>query len=453
MMKQGGNAHAREAFGELVLNMKDLHAKYISKASLSYKEKLQRKAKEAALMPSIENLSIHPTTAGAAVPEDNNLINFDQPEQPQKQQSLIDFDDNNVTATTKKKKNDLPLIDDSNEDDDDFDIFKPVVKKESPVTKTSSIFDELASPSSSYVPATNTNHSIFDDFQSAPTTTTTTSAQNNTTGLLLDDFISSPPINNTNEKNQAVDDFFDQFEKPSSTTPTTTTTTKRTFKAPNKQRANTKLGARKVQSNVFQQQTELALREEKMREQGHDEESIGRSSRNHLLINSNTPIPKLQVPTTSGKLTYQYEPTKEEQEKHHVDKDRLGIMSLPSSLKKKQVVEKEEEEGEDTFAREKFGNAKSISSDQYFGRNTYVPADTARLAQFSNSSSISSDQYFGRKSKSNSGSSSTPMSKKIIRAASKGANKLSNMLAELEVKSLVEREKEINYANTCFFNL
>ncbi|KAI9493295.1 hypothetical protein BDB00DRAFT_824336 [Zychaea mexicana] len=51
-------------------------------------------------------------------------------------------------------------------------------------------------------------------------------------------------------------------------------------------------------------------------------------------------------------------------------------------------------------ARDKFGNAKAISSDQYFGRNDYDPAISAeqqgRLSQFQNSRAISSDQYFGR---------------------------------------------------------
>ncbi|KAL0085934.1 hypothetical protein F4703DRAFT_1852316 [Phycomyces blakesleeanus] len=51
-------------------------------------------------------------------------------------------------------------------------------------------------------------------------------------------------------------------------------------------------------------------------------------------------------------------------------------------------------------AREKFGNAKAISSDQFFGRNAYDPAvaaeQSARLSQFKGARAISSDQYFGR---------------------------------------------------------
>jgi len=53
-----------------------------------------------------------------------------------------------------------------------------------------------------------------------------------------------------------------------------------------------------------------------------------------------------------------------------------------------------------TAAREKFGNQKGISSDQYFGRSNYdadAQAEASnRLQSFSGSTSISSNQYFGR---------------------------------------------------------
>lgn len=58
------------------------------------------------------------------------------------------------------------------------------------------------------------------------------------------------------------------------------------------------------------------------------------------------------------------------------------------------------EEESPTFAREKFGNQKAISSDMYFGRNAYDPATVSeaqtRLQSFQGASSISSNQYFGR---------------------------------------------------------
>jgi hypothetical protein len=48
-------------------------------------------------------------------------------------------------------------------------------------------------------------------------------------------------------------------------------------------------------------------------------------------------------------------------------------------------------------ARQKYGNAKSISSDQYFGRDQENPAEVqAKLQKFGNSNAISSDMFYGR---------------------------------------------------------
>lgn len=53
-----------------------------------------------------------------------------------------------------------------------------------------------------------------------------------------------------------------------------------------------------------------------------------------------------------------------------------------------------------TTARDKFGSQKAISSDMYFGRNSYDPAAVSeaqtRLQSFRGATSISSNQYFGR---------------------------------------------------------
>ncbi|KAF9465714.1 hypothetical protein BDZ94DRAFT_1288651 [Collybia nuda] len=53
-----------------------------------------------------------------------------------------------------------------------------------------------------------------------------------------------------------------------------------------------------------------------------------------------------------------------------------------------------------TTAREKFGNQKAISSDMYFGRNSYDPNAVSeaqtRLRDFQGATAISSNQYFGR---------------------------------------------------------
>lgn len=77
-------------------------------------------------------------------------------------------------------------------------------------------------------------------------------------------------------------------------------------------------------------------------------------------------------------------------------KEKLPSVAMPSQKSYHQ------QEDETKSAREKFGSARAISSDQYFGRNEYDPAVTAaessRLSQFSSAKAISSDQYFGRES-------------------------------------------------------
>ena len=55
-------------------------------------------------------------------------------------------------------------------------------------------------------------------------------------------------------------------------------------------------------------------------------------------------------------------------------------------------------------AQQRFGTAKSISSDQYFGRNSSdsLSSGDANLSRFSGATSISSDAYFGRNQSSSS---------------------------------------------------
>ncbi|KAF8416981.1 hypothetical protein EV426DRAFT_625001 [Tirmania nivea] len=58
-----------------------------------------------------------------------------------------------------------------------------------------------------------------------------------------------------------------------------------------------------------------------------------------------------------------------------------------------------QESDDDQYAREKFGNQKAISSDEFFGRNQFDPQAQAeartRLKGFEGASAISSNQYFG----------------------------------------------------------
>ncbi|KAI1318528.1 ADP-ribosylation factor GTPase activating protein, ER-Golgi transport [Mortierella claussenii] len=76
---------------------------------------------------------------------------------------------------------------------------------------------------------------------------------------------------------------------------------------------------------------------------------------------------------------------------------RMGFGAVPSSSSSKSYSSPQVEA---TTAREKFGNQKAISSDQYFGRNNYNSKAQAeassRLQAFSGATAISSNQYFGR---------------------------------------------------------
>ncbi|KAL7319641.1 ADP-ribosylation factor GTPase activating protein, ER-Golgi transport, variant 2 [Mucor circinelloides] len=80
----------------------------------------------------------------------------------------------------------------------------------------------------------------------------------------------------------------------------------------------------------------------------------------------------------------------------NMNDDKTNSISMPSQKSYQQ------QEEDSRTAREKFGSAKAISSDQYFGRNEYDPAisaaESSRLSQFTSAKAISSDQYFGRES-------------------------------------------------------
>ncbi|KAI8968455.1 hypothetical protein BDF20DRAFT_796110, partial [Mycotypha africana] len=199
------------------------------------------------------------------------------------------------------------------------------------------------------------------------------------------------------------------------------------------------LGVRKVNHSIFQQQAQLAKKEEDLREQGMlDEESIGRYTRNEALKTDPTSvnIPTLPKP---GSMTMDLSSRQQETrdvKQDLVEQDRLGMMSLSlndkSGSSRKKQPEPEQDTNEEHYARDRFGNAKSISSDQYFNRDVNDDGiNTARLSHFQGSNSISSDQFFNRLSKPQN-NTMNPLSKKLLKAATKGVNKLQNMLADLE---------------------
>ncbi|EIN12201.1 ArfGap-domain-containing protein [Punctularia strigosozonata HHB-11173 SS5] len=78
---------------------------------------------------------------------------------------------------------------------------------------------------------------------------------------------------------------------------------------------------------------------------------------------------------------------------------RIGLGAVPKSPAASSTS-KAPTEDESTYARDKFGTQKAISSDMYFGRNAYDPSAVSeaqdRLKSFQGATSISSNQYFGR---------------------------------------------------------
>lgn len=77
-----------------------------------------------------------------------------------------------------------------------------------------------------------------------------------------------------------------------------------------------------------------------------------------------------------------------------------GASSIAAASIVKPVASRAVADDAPTTAREKFGNQKAISSDMYFGRNSYDPNTVSeakvRLQSFQGATSISSNQYFGR---------------------------------------------------------
>ncbi|KAI7865829.1 hypothetical protein BDF14DRAFT_1819901 [Spinellus fusiger] len=118
------------------------------------------------------------------------------------------------------------------------------------------------------------------------------------------------------------------------------------------------------------------------------------------------------APVMSSRLKYQEEPTQQPSQEEDYGKLGFGMgrvslqASVPSSHSANDTSgshwgrEESPSYSPTQSARDKFGSAKAISSDQYFERNQYDPsvsaAQATRLSQFQGARAISSDQYFGK---------------------------------------------------------
>ncbi|KAI9313584.1 hypothetical protein BX666DRAFT_710886 [Dichotomocladium elegans] len=264
------------------------------------------------------------------------------------------------------------------------------------------------------------------------------------------------------------DDFFAMFEKKANVQQQRppASETGSGFGRPKHSRPSRTLGARKVVTNTFNFEEAEARERRQQGEASQREDEVERLPAEEAAVNP-SPIERRQQKRheparISSRLTYQSDDDevkqvgKADKEQHDPDLDRLGMgmsrINIRSSAPK--VIRQEESaSSETTYARDKFGNATSISSDQFFGRNEYDPTlvaeNAARLAKFQGASSISSDQYFNREQKRpddfsggyvrstgtygcRNGGSTNALSKKLLSVASKGATKLQRVLADME---------------------
>jgi len=121
------------------------------------------------------------------------------------------------------------------------------------------------------------------------------------------------------------------------------------------------------------------------------------------------------------------------------DASRMGLNGAPqpqqptASSKPKTVTVKAgsyEAADESDYARKKFGDAKAISSDMYFGetkQEEYDPEKEARLSRFNNSRSISSADYFERdESNMSTASSVGDVAMRFVESAAQTAGQLLN---------------------------
>ncbi|KAI8637081.1 hypothetical protein BD408DRAFT_447932 [Parasitella parasitica] len=184
-------------------------------------------------------------------------------------------------------------------------------------------------------------------------------------------------------------------------------------RVPRKSAKSGKLGVKKTPVNFNFEAAEAQAKQDLERSQkyGQDEEDQEEGT------SSNKADSSTSAANTFSRLAYIDNSNNSEKDKED-EYEKLGFgMSRMNMEDKKNSVhmpsQKPYRQQEDAIqtARDNFGSARAISSDQYFGRNDSDAASSAaesgRLSQFSNAKSISSDQYFGRESDMNNQRSSS----------------------------------------------
>lgn len=180
-------------------------------------------------------------------------------------------------------------------------------------------------------------------------------------------------------------------------------------RAPRKSAKSGKLGIKKAPVNFNFEAAEAQAKQDLERSAKYGDEDEGETT------TETTPDKAATSKPLSSRLAYQDNSAKTEKDKED-EYEKLGFgMSRMNMNENKSSISmpsqksyQSQPQEETRSARDKFGSARAISSDQYFGRNEYDPAiaaaESARLSNFSGAKAISSDQYFGRESDVDSGS-------------------------------------------------
>ncbi|KAG2213400.1 hypothetical protein INT47_009073 [Mucor saturninus] len=179
-------------------------------------------------------------------------------------------------------------------------------------------------------------------------------------------------------------------------------------RAPRKSGKTTKLGIKKAPVNFNFEAAEAQAKQDLERnvKYGVEEEELAKTNDNNADEKSASKVLSSRLAYSDNNTSGGTKNKEDEYEKLGFGMSRMNMNENKSSISMpSQKSYQQKEQNDSTTARDKFGSARAISSDQYFGRNEYDPAVTAaessRLTQFSGAKAISSDQYFGRESDNN----------------------------------------------------
>ncbi|CAO3596988.1 unnamed protein product [Absidia cylindrospora] len=258
------------------------------------------------------------------------------------------------------------------------------------------------------------NQQTIDSIQNIPTSTdetiTATSNSNSSTTFASP----SPPTEGTDIPTIPADTTT-TTSNPITATPIVTARKPRIAMTARRGAKPNKFGVKKAANFNFEQAEASAKKEtERQAKLGYNDDNISNSNSTAegSLDSDSTPR------TLSSRLMFQQQqeqqpqhtsysantPSSSEQdaiEKLGFGMSRLNASSTPGGSRSMNETNVSSYDSiSNSSAKDKFGNARAISSDQYFGRNEYDPAvtaaESARLKQFSGASAISSSQYFGK---------------------------------------------------------